>query len=307
MILNGFFAGQGAQFPGMGKDLAEKDAEILALFDRANAVLGFDLKTLCFEGPAESLTRSDICQPAIFTVSMACFNAFRKQCPSATFSAMAGLSLGEWSALCAAGVLDFDTTLKILQARGKYMQEACEARPSGMISIMGASPEQLDAICTGSGCTVSNINSDSQQVISGTHEAVAKAGELATASGVKNVVLQVAGAFHSPFMTPAREKLSAFVSDIPFKTPSVPVLSNATGAFHANDGEAIKAAMMEQVDHPVHFSDCVKAVMKPGALFAEFGPGKVLSGLIRRIDKANAVTNVQDSASLEATLAKINA
>ena len=172
-MLNLFFAGQGAQFPGMGKDLAEADPEIMALFDKANDVLGFDLKKLCFEGPAEALTRSDVCQPAIFA------------------TAAAGLSLGEWTALCAAGVLDFETTLRILQARGKYMQEACEAKPSGMISIMGATPEQLTAICEGSGCTVSNINSDSQQVISGTHEAVAKAAELAAAQGIKNVVLQV--------------------------------------------------------------------------------------------------------------------
>ncbi len=306
MILNYFFAGQGAQFPGMGKDLAESDPEVMALFDRANEVLGFDLKTLCFEGPAEALTKSDICQPAIFTVSMACYNAFVKQAPAAKPAAVAGLSLGEWTALCAAGVLDFEATLRVLQARGKYMQEACEAKPSGMISIMNATPEQLQAICEGAGCTVSNINSDSQQVISGTHEAVAKAAELATAAGVKNVVLQVAGAFHSPFMTPAREKLTEFVKDITFKTPTVPVLSNATGTFHANDGEAIKAAMMTQVDNPVHFSDCVKAVMAPGALFAEFGPGKVLSGLIRRIDRANAVTNVQDAATLAVTVAKVN-
>lgn len=306
-MLNCFFAGQGAQFPGMGKDLAEADPEIMALFDKANEVLGFDLKTLCFEGPAEALTKSDVCQPAIFTVSMACFTAFRKANPGVTFDAAAGLSLGEWTALCAAGVLDFETTLRILQARGKYMQEACEANPSGMISIMGATPEQLKAICEGSGCTVSNINSDAQQVISGTHEAVAKAAELAAAAGVKNVVLQVAGAFHSPFMTPARERLAAFVKDIPFAKPSMPVLSNATGTFHASDGEAIKAAMLEQVDSPVHFSDCVKAVMKGGDLFVEFGPGKVLSGLIRRIDKANAVANVQDVATLGAASAKVSA
>lgn len=306
-MLNCFFAGQGAQFPGMGKDLAESDPEIMALFDRANEVLGFDIKTLCFEGPAEALTKSDVCQPAIFIVSMACYTAFRKACPEVRFDAAAGLSLGEWTALCAAGVLDFETTLRILQARGRYMQDACEARPSGMISVMGATPEQLAAICEGSGCTVSNINSDAQQVISGTHEAVARAAELATAAGVKNVVLQVAGAFHSPFMTPARERLAEFVRDIPFGKPTMPVLSNATGTFHAEDGEAIKAAMLTQVDHPVHFSDCVRSVMKGGDLFVEFGPGKVLSGLIRRINKANGVTNVQDTASLTATIAKVNA
>lgn len=306
--MNCFFAGQGAQFPGMGKDLADQDPEIIALFDQANEILGFDIKTLCFEGPAEMLRTSDICQPAIFLVSTACYRAFQKRCPNATFSAIAGLSLGEWTALHIAGVIDFETTLRILQARGKYMQEACDIVPSGMISIMGATAEQLAEICSVTGCAVSNINSDAQQVISGTTEAVAAAAEMATTMDVKNVVLQVAGAFHSSFMQSAREKLTAFICDIPFNSPTVPVLSNATGDFHAQDGETIKAMMMSQVTDPVHFLDCVKQVMTPeGELFVEFGPGKVLSGLIRRIDRVNAVTNVQDCASLEATATKIEA
>ncbi len=301
--MNCFFAGQGAQFPGMGKDLAEADPAIMALFDRANEVLGFDIKTLCFEGPAEALKASDICQPAIFLVSCACYMALKKRCPALSFTTAAGLSLGEWTALYAAGVIDFDTTLRILQARGKYMQEACEATPSGMISIMGATAEQLQAICEASHCAVSNINSDAQQVISGTTEAVAAAAVKATEMGVKNIVLQVAGAFHSPLMQPARDKLAAFIKDIPFKTPTMPVLSNATGTYHTQDGETIKATMLRQVTDSVHFSDCVKAVMTPeGAQFVEFGPGKVLSGLIRRIDRSNKVANVQDETSLAATV-----
>ena len=138
------FAGQGAQIPGMGKDFAEADAEAMALFDKANAVLGFDLKKICFEGPAEELTKSNVCQPAIFVTSYAAYLALQKR-KKVDFACAAGLSLGEWGALCAAGVLDFDSTLKVLEARGRFMQEACEATPSGMIAIVGATPDQLKA------------------------------------------------------------------------------------------------------------------------------------------------------------------
>jgi [acyl-carrier-protein] S-malonyltransferase len=160
------FAGQGAQVPGMGRDFAEADAETMKLFDAANAVLGFDLKKVCFEGPAEELTKSNICQPAIFVTSYAAYLALQKK-KSVPFACAAGLSLGEWGALCAAGVLDFDSTLKVLEARGRFMQEACELEPSGMIAIVGASPDQLAALCEKSGCTVANINSSAQQVLSG--------------------------------------------------------------------------------------------------------------------------------------------
>ena len=165
------FAGQGAQVPGMGKDFAEADAEAMALFDKANAVLGFDLKKICFEGPAEELTKSNVCQPAIFVTSYAAYCAFQKKRPT-TFACAAGLSLGEWGALCAAGVLDFDATLTVLEARGRFMQEACAATPSGMIAIVGASPDQLRELCEKTGCTVANINSAAQQVLSGSKDAI---------------------------------------------------------------------------------------------------------------------------------------
>ena len=158
------FAGQGAQVPGMGKDFAEGDASLMALFDKANGVLGFDLKKVCFEGPAEELTKSNVCQPAIFVTSYAAYLTFQKR-RQTQFAAAAGLSLGEWGALCAAGVLDFDSTLTVLEARGRFMQEACEAVPSGMIAIVGASPAQLDELCAKTGCTPANINSAAQVVI----------------------------------------------------------------------------------------------------------------------------------------------
>ena len=181
------FAGQGAQTPGMGKDFAEADAEAMALFDKANAVLGFDLKKICFEGPAEDLTKSNVCQPAIFVTSYAAYLALQKKRPTA-FACAAGLSLGEWGALCAAGVLDFDSTLKVLEARGRFMQEACEAVPSGMIAIVGASADQLKALCDRTGCTVANVNSAAQQVLSGSKDAIAAAAVAARELGIKRAI-----------------------------------------------------------------------------------------------------------------------
>ena len=299
------FAGQGAQVPGMGKDLAQ-DGEIASLFEKANSVLGFDLAKICFEGPAEELTKSNVCQPAIFVVSYAAYLALQKRRPTA-FAAAAGLSLGEWGALCAAGVLDFDATLTVLEARGRFMQEACEATPSGMIAIVGASAEQLDALCAKTGCTVANINSAAQQVLSGSKEAIAAAAAAAKELGIKRALpLATAGAFHSAIMAPAREKLAPVLDQITFNAPKIPVLSNITGQPHANDPAAIKAAMLEQVTGTTNWAaDIETAKALGGTRFVEFGPGKVLSGLIKKIDAALETYNVGDLASLDATVAAL--
>ena len=302
------FAGQGAQVPGMGKDFAEADAEVMGFFDKANAVLGFDLKKTCFEGPAEELTKSNVCQPAIFVVSYAAYTLLQKRRPTA-FAAAAGLSLGEWSALCAAGVLDFDSTLKVLEARGRFMQEACEATPSGMIAIVGATPAQLDELCAKTGCTVANINSAAQQVLSGSKDEVAAAADVAKELGVKRAIpLATAGAFHSKYMAPAREKLAAVLEDIAFSSPKMPVLSNVTGKPHDSDPGAIKACMLEQVTGTTNWAADVAAAQALGcARFVEFGPGKVLSGLVKKIDAALATLNVSDLATLDATAQALNA
>ena len=300
------FAGQGAQVPGMGRDFAEADAEAMALFDKANAVLGFDLKKICFEGPAEELTKSNVCQPAIFVTSYAAYRAFQKKRPT-SFACAAGLSLGEWGALCAAGVLDFDATLTVLEARGRFMQEACAATPSGMIAIVGASADQLAALCERTGCTVANINSAVQQVLSGSKDAVAQAAEVAKELGIKRAIpLQTAGAFHSPFMAPAREKLAPVLDAIAFHAPQFPVLSNVTGQPHSSDPGAIKALMLEQVTQTTNWAADVEAAKALGCTrFVEFGPGKVLSGLIKKIDAALVTTNVSDLAALDATVAAL--
>jgi len=300
------FAGQGAQTPGMGKDFADADAELMALFDKANSVLGFDLKKLCFEGPAEELTKSNVCQPAIFVTSYAAYLALQKKCPT-EFAAAAGLSLGEWSALCAAGVLDFDATLKVLEARGRFMQEACQAVPSGMIAIVGATPEQLKELCDKTGCTVANVNSAAQQVLSGSKDEIAAAATVAKDLGIKRAIpLATAGAFHSKYMQPAREKLAPVLDGITFASPKFPVLSNVTGKPHASDPGAIKALMLEQVTGATNWAADVDAAKSLGIdCFVEFGPGKVLSGLVKKIDASLATFNVSDLPSLDATSAAL--
>ena len=302
------FAGQGSQVPGMGKDFAESDASLMALFDNANGVLGFDLKKICFEGPAEELTKSNVCQPAIFVMSYAAYLSFSKRHP-APFAAAAGLSLGEWGALCVAGVLDFESTLTVLEARGRFMQEACEAAPSGMIAIVGATPAQLDELCAKTGCTVANVNSAAQQVLSGSKDEVAAAVTVAKELGIKRAIpLATAGAFHSKFMQPAREKLAPILDGITFREPKFPVLSNVTGKPHASDPAAIKATMLEQVTGTTNWAADVEAAKALGCTrFVEFGPGKVLTGLVKKIDTTLMAVNVADLASLDAALAALSA
>jgi [acyl-carrier-protein] S-malonyltransferase len=289
----------------MGQDFAA-DAELAALFNRADAALGFGLAKICFEGPAEELTRSNVCQPAIFTVSVAAFRAFQKRCPQVTFAAAAGLSLGEWTALHVAGVLDFESALTVLEARGRFMQQACEEQASGMISIMGASAGQLQEICGKAGLTVANINSDAQVVLSGLKTGVETAARVAAELGVKAIPLNVAGAFHSPLMASARAKLAGVIDGVTFQAPKLPVLANVSGAPHGDDPAAIKDAMLRQVTDSVRWCDCVKHAIGTGVkTFVEFGPGKVLSGLIKRIDKGVATLNVADAPSLDATAAAL--
>ena len=300
------FAGQGAQVPGMGRDFAEADATAMELFDKANAVLGFDLKTVCFEGPAEALTKSNVCQPAIFVTSYAAYLALQKRCAT-PFAAAAGLSLGEWGALCAAGVLDFDATLTVLEARGRFMQEACEATPSGMIAIVGASPAQLDELCAKTGCTPANINSAAQVVLSGDKAQIAAAAATAKELGIKRAIpLATAGAFHSKFMQPAREKLAPVLDGITFHAPKIPVISNVTGRVHSSDPAEIKDVMLRQVTETTRWADDIAAAKELGCTrFIEFGPGKVLSGLIKKIDAALTTLNVSDLATLDATVSAL--
>ena len=290
------FAGQGAQAVGMGKDLAEAYPECRALFQKADDVLGFSLSRLCWEGPIEDLTRSNNCQPAIFVTSVACLAALRKEAPGLTFDAMAGLSLGEWSALHAAGALALEDALRILEARGRFMQAACAEREGGMVSVMGAVPMgKLEEICAATGVEIANINSPEQVVLSGTKAAILEVEKMAIAAGAKRaIVLNVAGAFHSSLMAPAAVKLAEFLKTVTFKTPVLPVVANVTGQPHGGP-DAIRQAMVQQVTSSVRWVESVQWSLGQGIrTFAECGPGKVLSGLIKRIDKDAVACDVQN-------------
>ena len=275
------FAGQGAQAVGMGRDLAESRPECKALFDRADSILGWSLSEAVFEGPIERLTRTDVCQPAIFVASAAAWTAFRALAPAVPFAAMAGLSLGEWTALWAAGAVSFDDAVRILAARGRLMQEACDAAPSGMVSILKLDPAACEAIAAETGCAVTNYNAALQTVLGGTPDQVAAAAA-ASARGGRAVVLKTAGAYHSPFMASAAERLAPVLAEARIRAPEVPVLSNYTGRPHGSPDD-IRAAMLAQIAHPVRWTDDVAAMTALGAgTFVEFGPGAVLTGMLRR-------------------------
>ena len=294
------FPGQGAQAVGMGKDLAAAMPECNDLFQKANAVLGFDLAKLCFEGPIEELTKSSITQPAVFVVSMACFKALGIKRPDVQFAATAGHSLGEWSALCVAGVVAFEDALKVLEARGRFMQQACEENPGTMMAVIGQDAETLRKVSAECGVEVANFNSPEQTVLTGRKEGIDKAEEALRQLGVKKAIrLNVAGAFHSSLMAPAARRLEEIIAGIKFSEPTLPVLSNVTGQPHTSP-EAIKQLVVKQVTSSVQWVSSVNWMKDSGISgYVECGPGKVLTGLIKRIDKEAALHNIQDLLSLE--------
>lgn len=302
------FAGQGAQAVGMGKDLAAAHPECKDLFDRASAVLGFDLARLCAEGPIEDITRSDNCQPAIFVTSAACHAALRKLHPGLQLAGVAGLSLGEWTALYAGGVLSFEDAVKVLKVRGKAMQEACGETPGGMVSVMGLAVAELEKICAATGVQMANINSPEQIVLSGAKDKILEAEKLAQAAGAKKtVLLQVAGAFHSPLMASAAVKLDQALAGVTLQAPSIPVVSNVTGRPHGAPAE-IKALMVRQVTSSVQWVGSIEWFRQAGVTeYIECGPGKVLSGLIKRIDKEASTVNISDVPTLDKAVAGLKA
>lgn len=294
------FSGQGAQFAGMGKDLAEAIPACGDLYARADRVLGYELSKICFEGPADELKKSNHCQPGIFVTSMACYTALKTRLPELAPTMMAGLSLGEWSALSAAGALEFEDTVSVLQVRGAAMQAACEEQEGGMVSVMGLDRDALLAVCEEAGVEMANLNSDSQTVLSGPMAGIKRAEELAKAKGAKRaVVLEVAGAFHSSLMGSAAPKLEAVLAGVSIQTPNIPVVANVTGKPHG-DGEAVREVMLRQVTESVHWYEGVEAMVAAGVdTFIECGPGKVLTGLIKRIARGATLHNIEDVASLD--------
>ena len=290
----------------MGKDLADACPECRRLFDAASQALGYDLGKLCFEGPIEELTKSNHCQPAIFVASLACWRALEAEVPGLAAAGMAGLSLGEWTALHAAGVLSFEDAVRILEARGRFMQEACDRQKGGMLSVMGLPMDALRKICEETGIEIANLNSPEQTVLSGAVEGIARAEKLASERGAKrSLVLNVAGAFHSRLMAPAAERLAETLAAVPFRAPAVPVVANVTGRPHGSPDE-IRQTMVRQVTSPVQWVSCIEWFRAAGVRqYIECGPGKVLSGLIKRVDKEAATHTISDDPAVKKVAAAL--
>ncbi len=293
------FPGQGSQVVGMGKDLAEAIPECKALFDQANEILGYDLTAICFEGPQEELNKSNNAQLGIFVASAAAFKALELKQVDLNFDILAGHSLGEWTALYVAGVVSFEDTIKILKARGEYMQAACEENPGAMLAVMNVDGDVLVKIAEEAGCNVANFNSLAQTVLSGAAESIDKAEALCKEAGAKRAIrLPVAGAFHSPLMQPAADKMDAFLSAVELGSTSVPVLSNVTADVH--EPSAIRENMVKQITSSVQWVSSVQKLAADGVEeIVECGPGKVLAGLIKRIDKTVAVRNIGQLTDME--------
>jgi [acyl-carrier-protein] S-malonyltransferase len=297
------FAGQGAQVVGMGRDLADISPAARAWFDRANAALGYDLASICFNGPEPELTKTEHAQPGIFLVSWIAFELLKERVPALTFHATAGLSLGEFTALTAAGALSFEDGLKVVRQRGRFMQEACEATQGGMAAVIGLDEALTREVCAQAGVALANLNCPGQIVISGANDRIEKACELAKSKGARRALpLPVAGAYHSPLMASAQPKLKAQLAGVRLTAPSVPVIANVTAQPH--DGpESIRARLVEQVTSSVLWEASMRYLLAQGfTRFIELGPGTALSGFLKRIDKNAQILNVADTVSLEATI-----
>ncbi|MHC4201550.1 MAG: ACP S-malonyltransferase [Planctomycetota bacterium] len=286
------FAGQGAQSVGMGKDLVDEFPAAREVFEAADEALGMDLRRLCFEGPAEDLRRTDNSQPAVLAMGIACLRVLEERMRLSEVHAAAGLSLGEYGAHVAAGSLGAAEALRLVRRRGELMQGASEARPGGMASVIGLSPElveeacrEAELVCAGGGLVrPANFNSPGQVVISGESSALERASELAKAKGARRVVpLKVAGAFHTPLMQSAADGLAEALGKVQIHTARIPVVANATAGY-VREPEEIRHCLLEQLTKPVLFEASIRKLATDGVTrFVELGPGKVLSGLVRRI------------------------
>lgn len=286
------FPGQGAQSVGMAAELTAEVPAAKELFDRAADLLGFDLLKLCVEGPAEQLDATVNSQPALYVASLAALEKLKRDDPATVDAciATAGLSLGEYTALCFAGAISFEDGLRVVAERGAAMQDAAEAVPSGMVSVLGLEVPQVEELCDQARgdevLQVANLLCPGNTVVSGSNAACERIAEAATAAGAMKVIpLAVAGAFHTPLMQPAVERLSKILGEIKLETPRVPVVSNVDATAH-NDPAEIRDLLVRQVVSPVRWEDSVRQLMKGGVdKVYEIGPGRVLRGLLKRIER----------------------
>lgn len=293
------FAGQGAQKTGMGKSLYAGSPAARALYDEANQVLGWDLAQMSFEGPDAALTPTKVCQPALFVHGMALLAALREQGKASEINFALGLSLGEVTAYAAAGVFDFTTGLKIVAERGRLMQLACEQTSGAMAAVIGEERTSVAELCGDFDVEAANFNAPGQIIISGENTKIAAAVAGAKERGMKKVIpLNVAGAYHSRLMEPARVAFAAYLESVPFAAPKFTVFTNTTGQAIA-DPAAIKNALVKQVVSSVLWEDCMRQAAAAGAsTFWELGPGGVLTGLARRTEKSWSVKNFSEFTDL---------
>ena len=304
------FPGQASQYPGMGKELAEKYPVARAVFDEADQALGFSISKICFEGTEDEMKLTANTQPAILTVSTAAYRVLEEKAISPDY--VAGHSLGEYSALVAAGSLKFADAVKLVRKRGTYMQQAVPAGQGAMAAIMGLSPAVVVDACKraaeGEICAPANLNSPEQTVISGHAGAVKRAVEIASQLGAKrSMVLAVSAPFHSALMMPAQEKLEQDMAATPFVELQVPLVTNVD-ADTIRNGEEARSALVRQVSMPVRWEESMRLLLDEGVnTFVEVGPGRVLTGLMRQIERSVATLNVEDEKSLLAAIEKIAA
>jgi [acyl-carrier-protein] S-malonyltransferase len=293
------FPGQGAQTVGMGRRLVESLPAARQLYDRAATVLGYDLAKLCFEGPADVLDSTIYSQPALFVTSLAALESLRAQSPDVVLAceAAAGLSLGEYTAMVFAGIMDFEDGLMVVQKRGAAMQEASDATPSGMVTILGLERVQVEALCEkarqGEILEIANLLCPGTIVVSGTNGACERAAEMAPSMGaMKALPLAVAGAFHTSIMRPADARCAEALASVPMHQPKIPVIFNVDAQPH-DDPEEIRRLMVQQIVRPVLWEQSMRYLLAQGFdQFYEVGPGRVLRGLLRRIDRKIECQNV---------------
>jgi len=295
------FPGQGAQKVGMGRQIAESLPAAARLYERAGAVLGYDLARLCFQGPAEELDSTVHSQPALFVTSLAALEKLRSESPDIPLSAeaCAGLSLGEYTAMVFAEVFDFDAGLRLVQIRGQAMQDAADRTPSGMVSVLGLEQVQVESLCEqardGETLQIANLLCPGNIVVSGDNAACERVAELALQAGaIKVLPLAVAGAFHTPIMQSAVKQLAEALADIPMRRPRIPVVSNVDARPH-DDPEEIRDLLIKQVVSPVRWEDSIRYLIDEAFdEFYEVGPGRVLRGLLKRINRKIPCHNVME-------------
>jgi [acyl-carrier-protein] S-malonyltransferase len=297
------FSGQGAQKVGMGKDFVEHSAACRVMAEKADAALGFDLSKIMFEGPDEDLTKTSRCQPALYLHGLMALAMVSERLPALKPVAAAGLSLGEFTAHAAAGTFSFEDGLKIVGKRGAFMEEACNATEGSMAALIGGEEEQVQALAAAADVDIANLNAPGQIVLSGTVEGIDAAVARAKEFGIRRAIkLNVAGAYHSRLMQGAQDKLAAELAKLPLNTPAIPVICNYA-ATPVADAAEIRSMLEKQVTGSVRWTASIQQLVAMGHRnFLELGPGKVIAGLVAKIDKDAVVHSVDDLESLEAAV-----